>query len=269
MKAIIFVILAGLLTVNGFGQSAMQEWPLNYIQKGVETIESVSPRKSRTFYFYDKDGYLVRKSYKNRGKLQTDTKIEYQKSDTSLIVREKEILNNYKNKENYTHLVKKFFFDNEGKYKRFEVYYSEKEKKPFIVGDNFVYRGDLLVSYNRNRHHRKGNITTSRIEHKYNDKNQLIQTRLSDPKEEGDTFIVYRYNDNGRLTDEYKVYPDYLGTFDAASLLGDDFRSDKKMSKKHIVYTDFDASGNWILSVFTKSDGNPKDKGYKRKIQYY
>lgn len=264
----IFCITFFLLGMNCFSQSVIQEWPLSVTQKGVEIMEQKSPRGSLTRYSYDRDGFLIGQVYKNRGKIQTNTIIRYQKTDESLIVRTDEILNNYEKEENYDKSVKKFFFDSEGRYSRFEIYASEKITKPYVVADNFVYEGDLLISYDRNKYSKNDKTSTTQMLFKYNEKEQLIQIHFCEPNSNDDSFIVYQYNGQGQLTDRIKIIPNYLGTFNASSLLGNDFKSEQRMSKRHISYSDFDAYGNWTKSVTILDDGRKK-AGYTRKFKYY
>ena len=260
-------ILFCLFCMNCFGQSVIQEWPLSVVQKGVEVMEQKSPRGSVTRYFYDEDGLLIKQIYKNRGAIRTIKLIGYKKSDTSLIAKTDETLNYYEKAEKYDKSVRKFFFDDAGKYNRFEVFYNEKRAEPYVVGDNFVYEGDLLMSYDRNKYSRGNKTSTTQMVFKYNDKGQLVRVCYYEPNPKEDSFVLYNYNEQGQLSERIKIIPDYLGTLDVASLLGDDLRSDQKMSKRHTVYSDFDAHGNWTTSSTVLKDGKKKN-GYKRKLTY-
>ncbi len=267
MKAILSIAFI-LFCITCFSQSSTPKWPLERAPKGVKQIELKSPRGSVTRLFYNIDRFLVKETYKNRGKIRVEKTYQYQRIDSLLISTTDEILNLYKKEENYDKSVNKIFYTEKGEFKRFEMYRSEKELQPYVVCDNFVYEGYSLISYSWNKYSKNGEVSVIQVQNKYNDKKQLIQVRYYEPNSEDEIFVVNQYNEKGQLTDRIRIVPDYLGTFDAASLLGDDFRSDKKMSKKHIVYTDFDKNGNWTTSFSLLKDGEKK-KGYKRKIEYY
>lgn len=264
----IFSIVLFLLGMNCFGQMYLTGWPLDSAPKGVKVIELKSPRGSVTSRFYNIDRHIVKETYKNRGKIRVYQTFEYQKIDTLLVVKTNETLNFYEKEENYDKSVKKIYFYKDGKYSRFEIYPSEKSEEPSAVFDNFVYQDGLLQSYNWVKYGKDGNKSTTKVVFKRNDKDQLIQTHYCESNPNDDTYIVWKYNEQGQLTDRIKIIPDYLGTLDASSLLGDDFKSEQKMSKRHTVYTDFDAQGNWTKSVTIMPDGQKKPS-YTRKFKYY
>ncbi len=125
-----------------------------------------------------------------------------------------------------------------------------------------------MQSYDWIKYGKDGNVSTTKVVFKRNNKDQLIQTHYCESNPNDDTYIVCKYNERGQLTDRIKIVPDYMGAFDASSLLGDDFTSEQKMSKRHTVYSDFDAHGNWTKSVIIMPDGKEK-ASYTRKFKYY
>ncbi len=118
----IFSIVFFLFGMNCFGQLYLTGWPLSSGPNGVKIIERKSPRGNVTSSFYNVDRYLVKETYKSRGKIMVNQTFEYQKIDTLLIVKANETLNLYEKEEDYNKSVKKIYYDKDGLYSRFEVY---------------------------------------------------------------------------------------------------------------------------------------------------
>lgn len=238
------------------------EIPLCYINKGVKQITEKTTTKWKTEYNFNIDGLLIEQRNYFKNELRAKYIFNYSFiGDSLLYIQQYDDLK--KNEGN----VNCFFYYNikDHEYKKLE-YYSDKslnKEKPFVIGTAFKYKNSLLQSYIRNK---------DTIKYIYNDKNKVIERRISSPKTDSTpasiTIRNYYYDKFDRLTDIIETNELINASVDSSnSYLSIPTVNEKERNKYHIHYSDFDINNNWKKSYYIT---NKKKQLYsKRSIIYY
>ena len=231
---------------------------------GVKMITEKSFSKWKTVSYFDREGFLLRKTNYYKNKTRADYRYEYSISDSLLEIKEKEHLNINNNPEGY--IVYKYYYNPMKQRHRFEVYSSARGldlDEPLVFGDNFVYEDGLLVSYTEATEQQYSNGISQKIVYAYNEKKQKSQKMNTSGAYT--TFYSYLYNISGQLTDF--IHEVVNSDNELVVLSGVVVYSKNNTNKSHIRYSNFDKRGNWKKSHFVTE----KSKLFrsKRKIEYW
>ena len=232
----IFCPAQELLTESTFSQK------MENVNKIVERKFSKWTEKS----FYNDQGFLSRQTNFYKGKKRSDYQYEYFSSDTVFII--KELMNNDTAKCLYFH----FSYDSLANYTLVEYYSASNLDVPFVIETNFVYKGRLLISFDRD-----GSV----IQFQYDSLARISQEISISGYSSDTTYTNYLYDKFGRKTDciveSSNPEADFVSVF---------VYSSEKRNKVHFRYSDFDKYGNWRKSYFVTEKGNLFCS--KRKIKY-
>ena len=220
---------------------------------GVRKVTTITHDKWSIVCNFDRQGFLNREQRFYKGELKADYAYEYKITDSVLVT----IVTDRENQ--HIKLVKKSedYLSPSGKCYKCRVYMNGSESASLYV-DNFVYDGDLLISYDVATAWQKRNGKASKVHYYYNKKKQKI---LETKSFNGTDSVVYSYDKMGRLTGETK-------TSDSLSILsGIVPYADNELNKDQLTYSHFDNKGNWTKSYYTTQEG--KIFRSKRKIEYW
>jgi|GEM_PF-309134 len=280
-RKLIFIYLFLAISPNIFAQIADADFfTLEREMCGVKKItERHSPRPTghwKSVFFYDENGFLLRQvSYHKRRrwhffKARADYRYEYSISDTLLIIKQREVRNINNNPPNY--IKKKYYYNHLKQCYRFEIYSSNfsliSNGKPFVVGDNFIYKDDLLQSFDRhiffwrNDSLELGGSDRHTFTHDSKRRTEQIYRNIHT----GTAFMCYCITttvyQNGKLTDIIRDCDGSGGVF-----MGVYFWSKDRPDKMHIRFSNFDRHGNWTRSYFVTEKG--KRLRSERRIRYW
>jgi hypothetical protein len=240
---------------------------------GIKKITEKSFSKWTTVYLYDSMGFLIQQLnyYKNRPR--ADYRHEYTITD-SLTTRKQEEYLNIDNNKNRHFTVYKYYY-NFQKLCKMEIYLSSDNLSvPSVLADNFIYRDDLLQSYERGRFPYTDEDPPDKIQHIYNEEKQITQKLICsdislivalhspDFAFKDTTFYSFIYDEGGKISDYVIRSSDKESTFTGVYCW-----NDVEMNKVHIRYSNFDKRGNWTVSYFITEKG--KKFRSKREIEYW
>jgi len=197
--------------------------------------------------------------------VRADFRFEYSISDTLLKIKEEEVRNINNNPKVYT--LRKFFYNDLGQCIRFEIYSSNfplhNAGKPWIVGDNFIYKNGLLQSFDRYSFRWRRNSlepcevsSANRTIFTYDGNRRIEQTYRSihtDTAFISPCITIFIYQ-NGKLTDRIFECNGEQVVFTGGS-------------GAPIRFSSFDKHGNWTRSYFVTGKG--KILRSERRIRYW
>lgn len=262
LRKFAFVVFFFIVSLNAFAYIEDEDFfTLKRNMRGVKVVTEKNFSKWKTVSFFRDDGFMLQKINYYKNEMRADYRYEYSMSDTLLEIKEKDYRNINNNKEGYT--VRKYYYNHLKQCYRYEIYSSlESLEKPFVIGDNFIYKDGRLQSYER-RYPNWSEIEIDKIIYHYDGDQQTIQkyyvTKDSVSVVDAKTLLIYL---NNKLVD-YIVESSNEGDIFTGVVCW----SDKKMNKMHIRYSDFDKYENWTESYFITQKG--KVFRSKRKIEYW
>lgn len=220
---------------------------------GVRKVTTITHDKWSIVCNFDRQGFLNREQRFYKGELKADYAYEYKITDSVLVT----IVTDRENQ--HIKLVKKSedYLSPSGKCYKCRVYMNGSNTVSLYI-DNFVYDGDLLISYDVATAWQKRNGKASKVHYYYNKKkHKILETKSFN----GTDSVIYSYDKMGRLTGEKK-------TSDSLSVLsGIVPYADNELNKVQLTYSHFDNKGNWTKSYYTTQEG--KIFRSKRKIDYW
>lgn len=220
---------------------------------GIRKISTTTHDKWCIVYHFDRRGSLIREQSFYKGKLKSDYTYDYRIMDSVVVTSITDM------SAPYPKLVKKYedYFSPSGKCYKRRVYMNGSATVSLYI-DNFVYDGDLLISYEEATAWQKENGNVSKVNCYYNKKKQKI---LETKSFNGTDSVFYSYNKMGQLTDEIRKS-------DSLSVLSGIIPyADSELNKVQLTYSNFDNKGNWTKSYYATQEG--KKMRSKRKIEYW
>jgi len=208
--------------------------------------------------FFNNDGYIIRQINFYNNKQRADFRYNYFFSDSALIIAS--FL--YSDTTDCLHF--NYYFDSLGKYNLFEIYSIRNLDFPFMIGNEFAYKNNLLLSYNINTINIKGEPSSiDTIKFQYDSLGRINRRSIISNIEnvistENFTFF---YDVHGRLTDYIQESSDSVGIY-----LGGVVWSEERENKVHFRFSNFDKYDNWRKSYYVTEKGEIFRS--KRKIMY-
>ena len=227
-----------------------------------EFVKEIKEKKQKwtTYYFHDTNGLLIRQVNYFKKQKRADYQFEYIITDTILIVKEI-----YEAR----HTIKKFHYDSNGKVSKFEIFSDRNTEYPFVLGYNFVYKDNLLTSFDWSNARPDTIFPPRKTKYIYDNnrrvvvKQEINQYNFKDaPLQVDTTFYTYRYDSKGHLTDQVVETTNKEAVYSGVPLW-----SREQTNKYHLIFTDYDRHGQWRISYYLTK--NSKKFRSNRKIKYW
>jgi hypothetical protein len=259
----IFIIIFLTLSFDALSYLDYKDFfSLEREMRGVKKITEKGRFKSKTVFYFDKEGFLLREINYHKNKIWADFRYEYSISDTLLEIKSKEYRNINNEPESYS--IHKYYYNSLKQCHRVEFFSSKNLESPFVWKKNFIYKDNKLQSFD---HYINIDIFANCWD-KYiyvyedNQKTELYYTYEDSVLVDNAPFKITSIYNNGKLTD--CISEQSAGRIHIVSGIGS-FNSPG--NKEHIRYSNFDKRGNWTKSYFITEKG--KVFRSKRKIEYW
>jgi len=255
---LVILLLFCMAQISGQSFEPMTH-PLSAKTENVRKIREKT-RNWTTYYYYDTTGLLIREVSYNKRQKRAEDQFEYIMTDTMLIV--KEIYEN-------SYSIKRFHYGTARQVSKYELFFDTDTVHPSGLAYNFVYEDNLLISFDWSIVRPDTIFPPLKTTFIYNDKRQMIikqESCLNDifyrPPRVVTTFHMYRYDSNGRLTDQVVENTDKKSAFTGVPVW-----SKEQSNKYHLILSDYDRHGQWRTSYYLTE--NKKILWSKRKIKYW
>lgn len=280
MKSKQITILLSICVINILAQDGADILHRKNRKLGIKQITEITFLKHKNVNLYDKQGFLFQEiSYSNNGNFNKKT-YEYTDTDTFLIIdiKENRDTDDYENtKKRSTY---KYFYNPEKQCYKIE-YYSSDATFPSVRYDNFIYKDNLLQSYQRKNFPFTSEDLPDKVIYIYDNMKQVIKRLyITDFSKDTITLQFLKSTDKHKLPNtEFKDTLHYSYVYSQNGYITDwiirnknsSFTGlicwDNNMNKVHIKYANFDQYGNWKTSYFLTEKG--KKIRSKREIKYW
>ena len=173
MKSRYIAIFLPICVIKIFAQDIVDILPKKNRELAVKQITETTFLKHKNVSLYDKQGFLLQEtSYPTNGDFLKRT-YEYIHTNTLLIVniQEYQDTNNEKTIKRFTY---KHFYNPEKQCCQIK-YYSSDTTSPVVQYDNFIYKDNLLQSYERKRFPFASKDIPDKVIYVYNNMKQVIK----------------------------------------------------------------------------------------------
>ena len=258
----IFIGFFLAMSFNAFPNFNIEEFfSLDREMRGVKKITEQQRNNAKVVSFFDKEGFLLRKTHYLRNKMKADYRYEYSISDTLL-----EVKYHYRKTQNINpeegYIIDRYYYNSLKQCYRIETYLSKDLENPAGASTNFIYQEGLLQSYEARSYSRnKGDFYKYDYVYDDNQRTELFHIYEDSILVDNDSSKSISIYKNGKLTDFIRVAPD------GQLIVSGEPNWNSETGKVHIQYSNFDKRGNWTRSCFITEKG--KTFRSERKIEYW